>query len=303
MLAEAVGVRPVVLLSATDREAEPIRAALLSAEQHVVATKTLFLGELQMSSPLDLRGSSDAEGGNRSSTGPTVPVALAIGGCDKANTAHMLTWLLCALRPAPLLVIQVGIAGAFSGFGPGPDLGVKLGDIVLATQEAYSDTGSSSLSGWLSAAELGLPIARVDGFERGGVFPLDAALVEAARQAIEGSDWPGAQPVIHRGPCVTTSCVTGVRADAEAVFKRWGALAESMEGAAAAHICALYRVAFLEIRGISNLVGDRDREAWQVQRAVAGAGRAALAVVAALPRLSLAAARGMAGEASAGDSG
>ncbi len=62
--------------------------------------------------------------------------------------------------------------------------------------------------------------------------------------------------------------------------RRWGALSESMEGAAAAHICALYAVPFLEIRGISNLVTDRDRGSWQVERAVAIAGRAALAVAA-----------------------
>jgi nucleoside phosphorylase len=102
---------------------------------------------------------------------------------------------------------------------------------------------------------------------------------------------------------VTTSRATGLHADAETVFRRWGALAESMEGAAVAHVCALHRIAFLEIRGISNLVGDRDREAWQVQRAVAGAGRAALAVVAALPGLPLAAAWGVAGEACVGNRG
>jgi futalosine hydrolase len=54
-----------------------------------------------------------------------------------------------------------------------------------------------------------------------------------------------------------------------------------MEGAAAAHVCALYGVPFLEVRGISNLVGDRDRQSWQVEEAVAVAGRAALALVAA----------------------
>jgi futalosine hydrolase len=58
-----------------------------------------------------------------------------------------------------------------------------------------------------------------------------------------------------------------------------------MEGAAAAHICALYKVPFLEIRGISNLVTDRDRGSWQVERAVSVAGRAALAVLESLSRL------------------
>jgi futalosine hydrolase len=49
-----------------------------------------------------------------------------------------------------------------------------------------------------------------------------------------------------------------------------------MEGAAAAHICALYEVPFLEIRGISNMVVDRDRASWKVEEAVAAAGEAAL---------------------------
>jgi futalosine hydrolase len=57
-----------------------------------------------------------------------------------------------------------------------------------------------------------------------------------------------------------------------------------MEGAAAAHICALYGVPFLEIRAISNFVGDRDRGTWAVEEAVETAGRAALAVVAGLGR-------------------
>ena len=43
--------------------------------------------------------------------------------------------------------------------------------------------------------------------------------------------------------------------------------AENMEGAAAAHVCALYDVSFLEIRAISNLVEDRDRSAWKVEEA------------------------------------
>ena len=64
--------------------------------------------------------------------------------------------------------------------------------------------------------------------------------------------------------------------------ERWGALAESMEGAAAAHICSIYRAPFLEVRGISNTITDRDRASWEVERAIAVAGRAALAICATL---------------------
>ena len=90
------------------------------------------------------------------------------------------------------------------------------------------------------------------------------------------------------GPCITASQVTGIDAeDAQELADRWEALAESMEGAAAAHVCALYDVPFLEVRGISNLVGDRDRERWQVRRAVAAASWAARAIVDGLDALPL----------------
>ncbi|OFW55368.1 MAG: futalosine hydrolase [Actinobacteria bacterium RBG_16_64_13] len=280
-LREVLSDRQVILLAATAAEAEPLLAALLSPQTHVVATKTVYLGELGLREPGSPAAAPTGSAGSRA-----VPVALAISGCDKANAAHILTCLLQAMAPStPRLVLQVGIAGAF--LCPGPRLGAGIGDVVVATREAYSDTGSSSPEGWYSAADLGLPIARVRGAELAGAFPLDEALVRAAATAIEATTWPGARPAVLVGPFVTASRATGRRDEAEALALRWGALAESMEGAAAAHVCALYGAPFLEVRGVSNLVTDRDRESWQVERAIAVAGRAALAVVAALDRLLL----------------
>ena len=294
----------VIVLAATEAEAEPLRAAMLKPERHTVATKTIYVGGFEAKAP-----DSPVNGIPPDGARWMVRAVLAITGCDKANTAHLLTCLLQAMTPAPLLVLQVGIAGAFLGGGPGP--GATVGDIVIATRETYSDVGSSSPVGWYTAAELDLPIACVNGIETGGVFPLDAALVLSAADAISEVDWtdiipadstpslenvtwplgvrpPGAMPAVLLGPCITSSRVTGIRSEGEVLAQSFGALAESMEGAAAAHVCALYGVPFLELRGISNLVGDRDRDGWRVERAVAVAGRAAMAVVAELGTLPLA---------------
>ncbi|NLE10422.1 MAG: hypothetical protein GX630_02855 [Actinobacteria bacterium] len=305
MLREATEGCRAVLLCATDAEAEPVRAALRGAQSHLVATKSIHVGGL----PVDVSGARAGVGD------PTVRVALGVSGCDKANAAHLLTCLLQAMTPAPRLVVQFGIGGAFPSAGPGPGAGV--GDIVVATHEIYSDTGSSSPEKWLSAAELGLPIAQVDGVELGGTFPLDVDLALAATGAMEDIDWsdiagpefavapedaawptgvgrPNAAPAVLMGTCLTASRVTGLRGQAEQAVARWGALAESMEGAAAAHVCTLYRVPFLEIRGISNIVVDRDRASWQVERAIAVAGRATLAVMRAADALPLAVPEGAA---------
>jgi futalosine hydrolase len=49
-----------------------------------------------------------------------------------------------------------------------------------------------------------------------------------------------------------------------------------MEGAAIAHVAALAGIPVGEIRGISNLVGNRDRGAWKVKQAAAAAQEALL---------------------------
>src|SRR5680860_1310917 len=46
----------------------------------------------------------------------------------------------------------------------------------------------------------------------------------------------------------------------------------------AAHVCAIYEVPFLEIRGVSNLVVDRERESWDVKGAAERAAQAAALV-------------------------
>lgn len=273
-----------MLLVATDVEAALLAPALRDSGEFLVATKRVSVGELAPLKP----GPGGADPGRR--------VALALTGLDKVNAAHLLTCLLQAMDPQPRLVLQTGIAGALPAVGEFTP--ASVGDVVIATREAYSDTGSSSPLGWLSARELDWPIALVGGVESGGVFPLDGSLVAAALEVVAeaaarqdesafATIWPEQHPRVIAGPCITASQVTGTGAEAEELAGRWKALAESMEGAAAAHVCALYGVPFLEVRGISNLVGDRDRGRWHVRRAVAAASWATRAIVDALERLPL----------------
>lgn len=273
----------VVLLVATGAEAAVLESLLAEPRTFMVATKKVLIGQLASLDP-----GAPVAGGRR--------VALAVSGLDKVNAAHLLTCLLQAMDPGPRLVLQVGIAGALPGRGEMAP--ASVGDVVLATQEAYSDAGSSSPSGRLSARELGWPIAVVHGAESHGVFPMDGRLVVAALEVVESAVTRADKgplsaiglrehPRVIAGPCVTASLVTGLASEAQLLADRWNALAESMEGAAAAHVCALYGAPFVEVRGISNLVGDRDRAAWEVQRAVAASSWAARAIVDGLGGLPL----------------
>lgn len=292
----------VAVVAATDLEAAAVEEALINKTVLTVATKRVTLGSLARVFKAEDRQRGRLQGRNCEAG---VRVALAVSGCDKANAAHMVTVLLECLIPRPSLVIQVGVGGALPTVRGA--VGPRVGDVVVASSEEYADTGASSPGGWLSARDLGLPIAVTATGETGGVFPLDASLVVGAARIIEaaltgergvcaltkprpgqvqGQERPlSPSPVVWVGPCITASTATGTRERAMELAERFGALVESMEGAAAAHICALYGIPFLEIRGVSNLVEDRNRESWRIDLGAEVAGRATLAVLSALDKL------------------
>ena len=190
-------------------------------------------------------------------------VPLLIGGIGAVNTAHALTSHFVR-SGEPSLVIQTGIAGAYV------PAGVGVGAVLLADTEIYGDLGVLTPGGWRPMEEIGIPLveAGASAPARFNCFPLDASLVARARDC-------GGPQVARTGKFLTLSQVTGVRALGDALYERFGALCESMEGAAAAHVCALHGVPFLEVRGVSNLVEDRDRGSWRI----ADAADAAQAVV------------------------
>jgi futalosine hydrolase len=184
---------------------------------------------------------------------------LVVTGVGAVNTAHALTGYL-ARHPRPALVIQTGIAGAYV------PAGIAVGSVVLADTEIYGDLGVRTVDGWQPMETIGIPlIAARDGQSaRFNYFPLDQKLVTRASRV-------GGSLIARTGPFLTLSVVTGVRALGDELHARFGALCESMEGAAAAHVCTLHDVPFLEVRGISNLVEDRDRGKWRIEEAAAAA--------------------------------
>ena len=180
---------------------------------------------------------------------------LVVTGIGAVNTAHALTQYL-ATHPAPSLVIQTGIAGAYV------PANIDVGSVLLADAEIYGDMGVVTPAGWRPMEEIGIPLVeeRRSRPARFNYFPLDAALVTRAAKAAGSS-------VARTGKFLTLSQVTGVRAIGDALYERFGALCESMEGAAAAHVCALHGVPFLDVRGVSNLVENRDRSKWRIKEA------------------------------------
>ena len=181
-------------------------------------------------------------------------IALVRTGVGVVNAAHGLT-LALARRPTKAVVV-CGVGGAY----PGSNL--EIGDVACAESECYGDLGAMSDQGFLDMQALGFPV--IDGAPPlYNVLPLQIF------------------PSARRARFVTLSTCTGTDEDARALVARTGGGVESMEGAAIAHVAHLLGVPVGEIRGISNLVGRRDRSTWRLHEAAAAAQEALLEWIAA----------------------
>jgi futalosine hydrolase len=200
------------------------------------------------------------------------PVLLMPTGMGKSNAAHAVTAVLETREVRA--VVCFGVAGAF------PGAALELGEVALASAEVYGDEGVESPTGWLSTEQMGIPLLEMSGRPVFNQIEVDAALVGRARAALEAT---GIKTRV--GPFVTVSTCSGTALRGAELARRSGAICEAMEGAAVAHVAALYEVPFLELRAVSNRVEDRDLSRWRLDEAAAAAQDALQVLVAAAARL------------------
>lgn len=154
-------------------------------------------------------------------------------------------------REAVDTILVCGIGGAYPGSG------LAIGRVVCAQSECYGDLGADSPDGFLDMHALGFPVIK-------RANPLYNVLPMQI--------FPVSAPVHF----ITVNTCTGTGDAARAIESRTGGAVENMEGAAIAHVATLFGIPAGEVRGISNLVGHRDRSAWRVKEAAAAAQEALL---------------------------
>jgi futalosine hydrolase len=167
-------------------------------------------------------------------------IALVRTGVGPVNAAHALT--LCIARERPARIIACGVGGAY------PHAGLRPLDVVCAETECYGDLGATSPAGFLDMQSLGFAVVDRD-VPLYNVLPMDLF------------------PADRRVPFVTMSTCTGTDAAALEAESRTGGAVESMEGAAVAHVALLHGIPAGEMRGISNMVGNRNPGAWRLAEA------------------------------------
>jgi len=184
-----------------------------------------------------------------------VRIGLGLTGVGVASASFSIGSLLTH-TPSPK-AIMVGSCGALPGSG------LKVGDLVVACSESFSELGVLEKPGIGNTDGLiGLGLEQDIRLEE----KLGVSLLKAARGLGR----------VSQGRLITVAGVSASISQARARMERFGALAENMEGYGLA--LAARKIGFQagEIRGVSNKAGERDRALWDLERAQVMAQRAAL---------------------------
>ena len=228
--------------------ASPI--GLISA---VPIESNIILRNLKNSHEKDHRGMTILKG----TLGDTSVVSVT-SGIGKTNASRGTTLLI--EKFAPDIIIHLGVGGAY------PSSGLKMGDIAIADEEIYGDEGILLADGFHTVEKIGIPFLIKAGKQYFNEFPLDKKLVKMALR-ISRVMYQASRVAVKSGPFLTLSTCTGTLKRARELEKTFHAICENMEGAAVAHVCAFYGTPMVEIRGISNIVGERDKRKWDINLA------------------------------------
>lgn len=155
------------------------------------------------------------------------------------------------------LVIQAGIAGAFSQE-------LLLGEVVLVRQDHFADIGISEKGKFHTVFEKGLADSNEHPF---------------VNEWLENPNTLLDQFPYKKVKAVTVNTVTDDEAKIRQLARKFAPAIESMEGAALHYVCLQENIPFMQLRSISNYIGERDKTKWKMKDAIDNLNTALLAVI------------------------
>ena len=172
----------------------------------------------------------------------SVKTDLLISGIGQLKSIYSIQKQIHTKRPD--LIIQAGIGGAQTKN--------DIGRVYVIGSERIADLGLMEKSGFTNIFEMGLSNSHEFPFKNG-------KLVNPYNHLLK---WSGL-------PLVDGVTVNEIKSFDFAGFQQnSGPVVESMEGAALHYVCLMENIPFLQIRSVSNTIGERDKTQWKIKEAL-----------------------------------
>ena len=144
------------------------------------------------------------------------------------------------------LVIQAGVAGAFS-------LNLKKGTVFLVDKDAFGDLGIYEKGKFETIFDSGFINESEFPFTNGWLMNHHEYLTHSSLSLATG---------------ITINKITDDVSQIKELYEKFKPDIESMEGAALHYVCLQQKINFLQLRSISNVVGERDKQKWEMKKAI-----------------------------------
>ncbi len=172
-------------------------------------------------------------------------VVTLVTGVGLTAATYQLTKQVLVNRPK--LIIQAGLAGSFNA-----DLPILK--TVVVKNESLGDLGVLENNRFKNIFELG--------FEEKNKLPwTEGKLLNTHEAILKLTDLP----IVN---AVTVQQITTDRILIDHYKNELGAQIETMEGAALHFVALMENIPFIQIRCISNFVGERDKQNWKIQESI-----------------------------------
>ena len=172
-------------------------------------------------------------------------VDVLITGVGLTAATYQLTRRI--LSEKPRFIIQAGICGSLDNY-------LSPGDVVVVENESIGDLGVVENGSFSSLFNLGLVQLNQEPWTNGRLSNNISVLKKTGLTIVDG---------------VTINEITTSAERISFYREQLKANIETMEGAALHYVCLCEKIPFLQLRGVSNYVGERNKNKWALREAIA----------------------------------
>ena len=172
-------------------------------------------------------------------------IDVLITGIGLTATTYHLTKHFIIKKPD--IVLQAGIAGCF-------DKKIALGSVVFIRQDTIGDEGVVELKKLRTLFDLQVVSQNQFPYNKGWLINQGNALIKKSKlKAVKG---------------ISVNQVTTGKQIIQFYEDKFAPATESMEGAAFHYVCLMEKIPFLQLRSISNYIGERNKKNWKMKEAI-----------------------------------
>lgn len=160
-----------------------------------------------------------------------------------ATTYHLLRQIQLK---KPDLIIQAGVAGCF-------DNNISLGSVLAVKQDTIADESVIELKKLKTIFDLKLVPQNKFPYSNGWLLNKNKELAKLKLKKVKG---------------ISVNQITSSKQMIQFYQEQFNPTIESMEGAALHYVCMMEKISFIQIRSVSNYIGERNKKSWNMKESI-----------------------------------